>query len=182
MVASSLVWLVAQEKIYLEDIRDTISSQYLIEYLQEGQETGTLRSGRRLSGRVGEEVKRLEGGEGGIVGGKGGWKEKEGERMMCKSRKEGVKEGGDRIVRRVGRVSKVAKTLEQGARQKNKISSYISKFGGGTGMEREGGHPLAVEILCVGVKREFEYCVNESENECVGSASKRSRGDHINSL
>ena len=49
-------------------------------------------------------------------------------------------------------------------------------------MEREGGHPLAVEILCVGVKREFEYCVNESENECVGLASKRSRGDHINSL
>ena len=42
-----------QEKIYPEDIRDTISSQYLKEYLQEGQETGTHRRGRRLSGRVG---------------------------------------------------------------------------------------------------------------------------------
>ena len=48
-----------QEKIYIEDMRDTISSQYLKEYLLDGQETGTRRSGRRLSGRVGEEVKRL---------------------------------------------------------------------------------------------------------------------------
>ena len=117
-------------------------------------------------------MKRLEGGEGWIVGGKGGWKEKEGERMICKSRKEGVKEGGGRIVRRGGRVSNTVRTLEQGAKQKNKIFSYISKFGGGTGMGRERGHPLAVENLCVGVKRELEYFVSESENDSVGQQVK----------
>ena len=46
-------------------------------------------------------------------------------------------------------------------------------------MGRERGHPLAVEKLRVGVKRELEYCVNESENDSVGSAKKRSRWDQI---
>ena len=43
-------------------------------------------------------MKRLEGSEGGNVGGKGGWQEKEGEGKICKSQKEGVNEGGGRIV------------------------------------------------------------------------------------
>jgi hypothetical protein len=86
------------------------------------------------------------------VGGKGGCHEKEGEVRICKSRKEGVQEGG-------GRVSNTIKTLEQGAKQKNNIFTYISKFGGGVGMGRQRGHPLAAEKLCVGVKRELEYII-----------------------
>ena len=82
-------------------------------------------------------------------------------------------------MRRGCRVSNIVRTLEQGAKQKNKVFSYISKFGRGTGMGRERGHTLAVQKLCVGVKRELEYCVNESENDSVGSAKKRSRGDQI---
>ena len=109
---------------------DDKSSQYLQECLQKGQETGTHRRGRILSGRVGEEVKRIEGSEGEGVGGKGVWQEKEGERKICKSRNEGVKEGGVKVVRRGGRVSNNIKTLEQGAKQRNKIITYFSRFGG----------------------------------------------------
>ena len=40
----------------------------------------------------------------------------------------------------------------------------------------ERGHPLAVEKLCLGVKRGMEYYCNESENDIsVGSAKKRPR-------
>ena len=53
------------------------------------------------------------------MGGEGVWQEKEGERKICKSRNEGVKEGGVKVVRRGGRVSNNIKTLEQGAKQRN---------------------------------------------------------------
>ena len=91
------------EKIYFEDNRDTISSLYRQEYLQTEGEEETNRRGRRLSGRVGEEVRRLEEG----VGVGGVWLETGEEDMACKSQTEGVKKmkKQSRIVRRGGRVS-----------------------------------------------------------------------------
>ena len=95
--------------------------------------------------------------------------------MICKPWKEGAKEGDVRIMRRGGRVSNTVKTLEQGDKQRNKILTYFTKFGGGDGMGRERGHPSATEKLCVGVKigvDVYEYEYIESENDCVGSANK----------
>ena len=63
--------------------------------------------------------------------------------MKCKPRNEGVKERNIRVVRRGGRVSNTVKTLEQGAKQMNKINSYFSKFCGGHGIVGERGHPMA---------------------------------------
>ena len=83
------------------------------------------------------------------MGGKGGG-------GCSKSLKKDVKEGSDRKVRGKGpgRVKEIVITLEEGAKQCNKISSYFSKFG----EERknlERGHPLANKT-CVsggGIKR-----------------------------
>ena len=163
------------EKIYFEDNRDTISSLYRQEYLQTEGEEETNRRGRRLSGRVGEEVRRLEEGVG--VGGVG--MEVGGEKLACKSRTEDGKEvrKQSRIVRRGGRVSNILKTLEQGARQANKINKYFSTSG--EGMVGEGRHQLALVKLCEsGSKRRVRDM--ESENEYLEvsgrSASKRARG------
>ena len=83
-------------------------------------------------------------------------------------------------MRRGGRVSNTVKTLEQGAKQANKLNSYFSKSGGGDRMVGERGHPLARTNLCVGLKRGLEVCdyENESENVSGGvgrSARKRAR-------
>ena len=79
-------------------------------------------------------------------------------------------------MRRGGRVSNLVKTLEQGAKQRNKINSYFSKFGDGCEIGRERGHSLAAAKLCVGVKRRVQDYCEESENDSnVGSAKKRPR-------
>ena len=85
-----------------------------------------------MEGRAGEGV-----GVGGVCQGKGE------EDMACNSQKKGVKEmtGRSRIVWRSGRISNIVKTLEQGARQANKINSYFLKSG--EKMVWEGGHQLA---------------------------------------
>ena len=69
---------------------------------------------RRVEGRVGEGIG---------VGGE--CQERREEDMACKFRNEGGQEmtGRSRIVRRSGRISKLVKTLEQGARQENIIIS-----------------------------------------------------------
>ena len=74
-----------------------------------------------------------------------------------------------RIRKRGGRVSGIVRTLEEGAKQKNKIFSYFSKFA-------ENGHPLAkTQSDNFGIKRRME----ESEVECAGvtggSARKRTK-------
>ena len=70
--------------------------------------------GRRLSGRVGEEVRRVEGRVGEGIGVGGECQERREEDMACKFRNEGGQEmtGRSRIVRRVGRISNIVKTLE----------------------------------------------------------------------
>ena len=102
-----------------------------------------------------------------------------GEELACKSRTEDGKEvrKQSRIVRRGGRVSNILKTLEQGARQANKINKYFSTSG--EGMVGEGRHQLALVKLCEsGSKRRVRDL--ESENEYLEvsgrSASKRARG------
>ena len=57
-----------QEKISFENKRDTMSSHYFNKYLLKEKETETYRRGRRISGRVCDEVKRLEGSGGERVG------------------------------------------------------------------------------------------------------------------
>ena len=97
---------------------DTISSPYLLNNPEENKELCVGRRGRKLSGRVGEEVRRLE--EGGehvhdqVVGG--------GKRNHGEEDKEciyligggGGREGEQRRKRRGGRVSNIMKTFEQG--------------------------------------------------------------------
>ena len=79
-------------------------------------------------------------------------------------------------MRRGGRVSNTIKTLEQGAKQANKLNSYFSKSGGGDRMVGERGHPLARMNLCVGVKRRLDVCESENDFGDVGrSARKRER-------
>ena len=63
-----------QNRIYLDGSEDTLSSHYLTEYLP--KETGKHGRGRRLSGRVGEAVRRIEGREGEGVGGEEAHNEK----------------------------------------------------------------------------------------------------------
>ena len=146
-----------------------IETQYLLNFCKNvfrwGRRQEHIGEGGDYLGRVGEELKRIEGSEGEGVGGRGAWQEKERESMKCKSRNEGVKERNIRVVRRCGRVSNTVKTLEQGAKQMNKIISYFSKFGGGDGKTGESGHPLARKKLFVGVKRGLDVYENESEND-----------------
>ena len=120
-------------------------------------------------------MRRLEEG----IGVGGVWLEMGEEDMALKSQTEGVKKitKQSKIVRRGGRVSNILKTLEQGARQANKINKYFSTSG--EGMVGEGRHPLALEKLCEsGSKRRM--CDMESETEYLEvsgrSASKRARG------
>ena len=87
-------------------------------------------------GKVGTEVRRLEGGGGDETGVGGVLLEGE-EDMECKSREEIVeKVRKSRIVRRGGRVSNIIKTYS--------IMSYFPKYGEGM----ENGHHLAKLKLC----------------------------------
>ena len=102
-----------------------------------------------------------------------------GEKLACKSRTEDGEKvrKQSRIVRRGGRVSNILKTLEQGARQANKINKYFSTSG--EGIVGEGRHPLALEKLCESGSK-WRMCDIENETEYVEvsgrSASKRARG------
>ena len=75
-------------------------------------------------------VRRLEegGGGGGEISVKG--RREGGEDNVCKPQKEDVGiVTPTRIVRRGGRISNIIKTMEEGAKQQNKITSYFSKSG-----------------------------------------------------
>ena len=124
----------------------------------------------------------IEGREGERKGGRGTQKgeEGEGERLVCKPWEGGVSEGGGRSRRRGGRVSNTIKTLEEGAKQINKIYSYFSNLNNKCKEGRERGHSFArAENLCGGVKRRMDdskYNYHESENDgMLGSAKKRAR-------
>jgi hypothetical protein len=170
---------------YIEDNRDIISSRYPGENIP--IETGRTERGRgrRISGHVEKAVKRIEEREGGRKRGRETQKreEEEGERLECKPWEGGVPGGGGRSKKRGGRVSNTVKTLEEGAKQANKIFAYFSYFSNSSAKCKEGrenGHPLSLSLsgaekLCGGVKRNM--CEdNESENVgIVGSASKRAR-------
>ena len=172
-------------KRYLEDNRDIISSRYPGEYLPIETERTERGRGRRISGHVEEAVKRIEEREGGRKRGRETQKreEEEGERLECKPWEGGVPGGGGRSKKRGGRVSNTVKTLEEGAKQTNKIFSYLLNSSGKCKEGRENGHQLSrAEKVCGGVKRRLvdiignTYDDNESENVgMLGSASKRAR-------
>ena len=127
----------------MEDITgETISSPYLLSNIEGDREVVEGRERSKLSGKVGEEVRRLEGGR--VGGGKRKQGEGEGEDKGCISWTEGGG-GGGRRRRKGGRVSKLMKTFEQGEKQTNKITFYILK---------KDGHPSAGTKL-----REIAWCL-----------------------
>ena len=115
----------------------------------------------RLSGWVGEEIRRIEATQDGSdrVEKRRPWEVKEGGNTCV----PGTGLGGgvmERKKRRGGRVSNLVKTLEQGAKQANKISFYT---------KREDGPPSASRKLCVNSD------VWRYGSECSGSATKRQK-------
>jgi hypothetical protein len=155
--------------IYAEDTNgDTISSPHLLNKPEGYSELWAGRRGSRLSGRVGEEVRRLEeGGEGGehvqdqgVVGGKRKHGEEDKECILL-TEGGGGWEGGQRKKRKGGRVSNLMNTFEQGDRQRNKITFYTLK---------NYGHPSAGTKLCASGAVE-RLC----ESDIVRSASKRAK-------
>ena len=94
--------------------------------------------------------------------------------MECTSlieRRRG-REGEQRRKRRVGRVSNIVKTFEQGDKQKNKITFYILKT---------DGHPSPGAKLCAGgARRRLRYddCADENvsnDSDMMWSASKQAK-------
>ena len=74
-----------------------------------------------------------------------------------------------RVRRRGERVSEIVKTLEEGAKQQNKIFSYLANKVG-------NGHPLArTKIANFGAKRRMEGSEVEYNGVTGGSARKRTK-------
>ena len=106
------------KEYYLEDITgETISSPYLFSNIEGDRELVEGRGRSKLSGKVGEEIRRLEGGR--VGGGKRKQGEGEGYDNGCISWTEGGG-GGGRRRRKGGRISKLLKLSSKGKNRRTK--------------------------------------------------------------